>query len=153
MKCCTIRTGQGRKETHAKGCWEGVTMSNINNNVVEEILFVCYPKCTTCQRASKHLERMNVSFVGRDIKGYRPKKDELAQWIAKSGLPLQKFFNASGLIYKEKNLKEVLPTLSDDEKIELLASDGMLVKRPILVLKDKVVVGYREEEYQKLFDE
>ncbi|MDD6466796.1 MAG: arsenate reductase family protein, partial [Erysipelotrichaceae bacterium] len=99
-------------------------------------VFVCYPKCSTCQKARKHLEEKNVVFEIRDIKESNPTKEELKEWYQKSQLPLKKFFNTSGLLYREMQLKERLPRMSEEDMLEILASDGMLVKRPILVMED-----------------
>ena len=113
--------------------------------------FICYPKCTTCQKAKKWLDDKGVSYELRDIKENNPTEKELREWYKKSGLPLKKFFNTSGLLYKSMELKNKLPNMSDDEQIKLLASDGMLVKRPIVVDGDNVLVGFREKEYEELF--
>ena len=113
--------------------------------------FICYPKCTTCQKAKKWLDENGISYELRDIKENNPTADELREWYKNSGLPLKKFFNTSGLLYKYMELKNKLPNMSDDEQIELLATDGMLVKRPILVNGKKVLVGFREKEYEELF--
>lgn len=111
--------------------------------------FLCYPKCTTCQKAKKWLEQSGISAEVRDIKQDNPGVEELKKWHAASGLPLRKFFNTSGLLYKSLALKEKLPLMSDEEQLQLLASDGMLVKRPILVTADGVLVGFREEEWAR----
>lgn len=111
------------------------------------MLFIHYPKCTTCKKAKKWLEENHITFDERDIKADNPKKDELAEWYAKSGLPLKRFFNTSGMIYRDMRLKDKLPDMSEDEMLSLLATDGMLVKRPILVTDDKVLVGFREAEW------
>lgn len=113
------------------------------------MLLVEYPKCTTCQKAKKWLEAKRCVYTERDIKENRPTVEELKEWHKKSGLPLKRFFNTSGLIYKEKNLKEKLPAMSEEEQYQLLATDGMLVKRPILVLDDIVLVGFREADWEK----
>ncbi|WP_294413454.1 arsenate reductase family protein [uncultured Ruminococcus sp.] len=113
--------------------------------------FICYPKCTTCQKAKKWLDDKGISYELRDIKENNPTEKELREWNKKSGLPLKKFFNTSGLLYKSMELKNKLPDMSDDEQIKLLASDGMLVKRPIVVDGDNVLVGFREKEYEELF--
>ncbi len=113
--------------------------------------FICYPKCTTCQKAKKWLDDKGISYELRDIKENNPTEKELREWYKKSGLPLKKFFNTSGLLYKSMELKNKLPNMSDDEQIKLLASDGMLVKRPIVVDGDNVLVGFREKEYEELF--
>ena len=112
--------------------------------------FVCYPKCTTCQRAKKFLDDNKIEYDLRDIKLDNPSYDELAAWHQKSALPLRKFFNTSGLLYKSLGLKEKLPTMSEDEMLRLLASDGMLVKRPLLIGEDFVLLGFKEEEYGKI---
>lgn len=114
-------------------------------------LFVCYPRCTTCQKARRWLEEHGAAVEERDIKEERPTADELRAWHAKSGLPLKRFFNTSGLKYKELGLKDKLPTLSEAEQYDLLASDGMLVKRPLLVATDFVLVGFKEKEWQEHF--
>ena len=114
-------------------------------------LFVCYPRCTTCQKARRWLEERGAAVEERDIKEERPTADELRVWHAKSGLPLKRFFNTSGLKYKELGLKDKLPTLSEAEQYDLLASDGMLVKRPLLVATDFVLVGFKEKEWQERF--
>ena len=112
-----------------------------------EYLFVCYPKCSTCQKAKKFLEKKGVSFVERDIKMECPSKEELQKWYLQSGKSLKSFFNTSGNLYKELHLKDKLPNMSEDEQLNLLASDGMLVKRPICVSEDTVLVGFREAEW------
>ena len=115
-------------------------------------LFVCYPRCTTCQKARRWLEERGAAVEERDIKEERPTADELRAWHAKSGLPLKRFFNTSGLKYKELGLKDKLSTLSEAEQYDFLASDGMLVKRPLLVAVDFVLVGFREKEWQERFE-
>ena len=115
-------------------------------------LFVCYSRCTTCQKARRWLEERGAAVEERDIKEERPTADELRAWHAKSGLPLKRFFNTSGLKYKELGLKDKLPTLSEAEQYDLLASDGMLVKRPLLVVADFVLVGFKEKEWQERFE-
>ena len=114
------------------------------------ILFVEYPKCTTCQKAKKWLVDNGVEFIDRHIKEEKPTYDELKEWHAKSGLPLKKFFNTSGLLYKSMELKDKLPLMSEDEMLTLLATDGMLVKRPIIVGDDIILVGFRPQEWEKL---
>ena len=109
--------------------------------------FICYPKCTTCQKAKKWLEENNVAFIERHIRENNPTVEELKAWYRQSGLPLKKFFNTSGLQYKALQLKEKLPTMSEDEQFELLASDGMLVKRPLLIGETFVLVGFKEAEW------
>ena len=109
--------------------------------------FICYPKCTTCQKAKKWLDESGISYEMRDIKSDNPSFDELREWHSKSGLPLKKFFNTSGLLYKSMELKTKLPSMSEDEMLTLLSTDGMLVKRPILVGDDFVLVGFKEVEW------
>ena len=111
------------------------------------IKFICYPKCTTCQRARKWLDDNQIEYEFRDIKLDNPTLDELTEWQKKSGLPLKKFFNTSGLLYKSLDLKNKLPTLTDAEMLDLLSTDGMLVKRPLLVGDDFVLVGFKEDEW------
>lgn len=109
--------------------------------------FLCYPKCTTCQKAQKWLDENNISYELRNIKEENPTAEELAQWYRDSGLPLRRFFNTSGLIYKSMDLKNKIPAMSEEEMISLLASDGMLVKRPILAGEGMVLVGFKESEW------
>ena len=111
------------------------------------MLFIEYPKCTTCQKAKKFLTDNNVNFTARHIKEDNPSYDELKSWYEKSGLPLKKFFNTSGLLYKSMDLKNKLPEMSEDEQLKLLSTDGMLVKRPILITETKILVGFRENEW------
>ena len=113
------------------------------------MLFVEYPKCTTCKKAKKWLDDHGVSYDDRHIKEQNPTAEELKEWHAKSGLPLKKFFNTSGLLYKEMNLKDKLKDMSEEEQISLLSSDGMLVKRPIVVKEDTVLVGFKEADWEK----
>ena len=112
------------------------------------MLYICYPKCTTCQRAKAWLEAHGVEFTLRDIKAQKPSREELEEWYKKSGLPLKRFFNTSGLLYKSLELKDKLPQMEEEEQLNLLATDGMLVKRPILVGEDFVLVGFRESEWE-----
>ena len=114
------------------------------------MLFVYYPKCSTCQRAKKWLEEKQIIFEARDVKLQNPTKEELIEWHQRSGLPLKKFFNTSGMLYREMQLKDRLPEMSEEEQYDLLASDGMLVKRPIVVTDELVLVGFREKEWEKL---
>ena len=114
------------------------------------MLFIQYPPCTTCKKAKAWLDARGVSYENRHIKEQNPTCEELKAWYEKSGLPLKKFFNTSGLLYKSMNLKDRLPTMTGEEQLRLLASDGMLVKRPILVNGDKVLVGFREKEWEQL---
>ena len=113
------------------------------------MLFVCYPKCTTCQKAQKWLDENGVSYQLRDIKLENPTAAELSQWHRQSGLPLKKFFNTSGLLYKSMELKTKLPNMTEEEMLELLATDGMLVKRPLLIGDDFVLVGFKEADWKE----
>ena len=115
------------------------------------MLFIEYPKCSTCQRAGKWLEAQGAEFERRNIVENNPTKEELKAWHQKSGLPLKRFFNTSGNLYKEMKLKDRLPEMSEEEQIELLSTDGMLVKRPILVDGDAVLVGFKEKEWEERF--
>lgn len=110
--------------------------------------FICYPKCTTCQKAQKWLDENKIEYAFRDIKNDHPTQSELTAWYEKSGLPLKKFFNTSGLLYKSLDLKNKLPEMREDEMLSLLASDGMLVKRPLLIGEDFVLVGFREDAWR-----
>ena len=114
------------------------------------MLFLEYPPCTTCKKAKKWLQDQGLEFTARHIKEENPTAEELAQWQEKSGLELKKFFNTSGLVYKSLGLKDKLPGMSREEQFQLLASDGMLVKRPILVTEDTVLVGFKEKDWEKL---
>ena len=109
--------------------------------------FICYPKCTTCQKAQKWLDENGVSYTFRDIKMEHPTYEELSAWHERSGLPLKRFFNTSGLLYKSMGLKDKLPQMSEDEMLKRLAADGMLVKRPLLVGNDFVLIGFKEAEW------
>ncbi len=116
------------------------------------IKFICYPKCTTCQRAKKWLDDNKIKYELRDIKLDNPSLEELTEWYNKSGLPIKKFFNTSGLLYKSLDLKNKLPEMSEDEMLKLLATDGMLVKRPLLIGDNFVLVGFKEAEWaEKLY--
>lgn len=110
--------------------------------------FICYPKCTTCRKARKWLDENQIEYVFRDIKTENPSFDELAAWHKLSGLPLKKFFNTSGLLYKSMELKNKLPAMREDEMLRLLATDGMLVKRPLLIGDDFILVGFKEAEWE-----
>ena len=112
------------------------------------MLFLQYPKCSTCQKADKWLKDNRIAVESRDIKAKNPTYEELKDWHERSGLPLKKFFNTSGLIYKELQLKDKLPTMSEEEQLKLLATDGMLVKRPLIVGEDFVLIGFKEAEWQ-----
>ena len=113
------------------------------------MLFLEYPRCTTCQKAKKWLEGHNVEYTARHIVEENPSYNELKEWYEKSGLPLKKFFNTSGLLYKEMQLKDNLISMSEDEQLKLLASNGMLVKRPIVLEGEKVLVGFKEAEWEE----
>ena len=113
------------------------------------VLFVEYPKCSTCQKAKKWLDQHGVAYEDRHIKEQNPKEEELREWHARSGLPLKKFFNTSGMLYKSMQLKEKLPQMSEEEQLRLLATDGMLVKRPLIDMEDRVLVGFKEAEWEK----
>lgn len=112
--------------------------------------FVHYPKCSTCQKAKKWLDEHNVKYSERHIVEENPSYDELKEWYLKSGLPLKRFFNTSGLLYKELQLKDKIPTMSEEEQLKLLATNGMLVKRPLVVGDDTVLVGFKEAEWSLL---
>ena len=114
------------------------------------MLFLCYPKCSTCQKAKKWLDEKCKKYTERHIVENNPTYEELKQWYEMSGLPLKKFFNTSGLKYKELQLKDKLPTMSEDEMLKLLATDGMLVKRPLLVKDDKVLVGFKQAQWEEM---
>lgn len=113
------------------------------------IKFICYPKCTTCQKAKKWLDDNKIEYELRDIKEENPTLEELTAWYKQSGLPLKKFFNTSGLLYKSMKLKDKLPTMSEEEQLKLLATDGMLVKRPLVIGEDFVLVGFKESEWSE----
>ena len=113
------------------------------------MLFVEYPQCTTCKKAKKWLDEHGVAYTDRHIREENPTLAELTAWHKLSGLPLKKFFNTSGMLYKEMQLKDRLPDMSEEEQLKLLATDGMLVKRPLLICKDKVLVGFKEAEWEE----
>ena len=110
-------------------------------------VFICYAKCTTCQKARKWLEEQGIEYTERPIKEQNPTADELRVWQKMSGLPLQKFFNTSGMLYRELGLKDKLPTMTEEEMLSLLASDGMLVKRPLLITEEYALPGFRAEAW------
>ena len=113
------------------------------------MLFLEYPPCSTCQKARKWLDKHSIPYSARHIKNENPSYEELKQWYASSGLPLKKFFNTRGLVYKSLNLKEKLPTMTEEEQLQLLATDGMLVKRPLIVMENGIVLtGFREKEWE-----
>jgi arsenate reductase len=114
------------------------------------MLFLEYPSCTTCKKAKAWLQSKGLEFTARHIKEENPTAEELSLWQEKSGLELKKFFNTSGLVYKDLGLKDKLPTMSREEQLDLLASNGMLVKRPIVVTEDAVLVGFKEKDWEKL---
>lgn len=111
------------------------------------MLFIQYPKCSTCQKAKKWLEMHDIAYTDRHIVQERPSFDELKKWHEISGLPLKRFFNTSGMVYKNMQLKDKLPAMSEDEQLELLAADGMLVKRPLVIKDDMVLAGFKETEW------
>ena len=114
------------------------------------MLFLQYPPCSTCQKAKKWLDSHGISYEDRHIRDNNPTYEELKDWYGRSGLPLKKFFNTSGLLYKSLNLKERLPAMTEDEQLQLLSSDGMLVKRPLLVTEDIVLIGFKESQWETL---
>lgn len=116
------------------------------------MLFINYAKCSTCKRAKQWLDDNDISYTDRQIKEDNPTFEELSQWVSRSGLPLKRFFNTSGQLYRGMGLKDKLPTMSEEEQLRLLASDGMLVKRPIAVTDSTVLVGFRKEEWEALKD-
>ncbi len=114
------------------------------------MLFIQYPPCSTCQKAKKWLDANGIAYEDRHIKENKPTYEELKDWYTRSGLPLKKFFNTSGLLYKSMNLKEKLPAMTEEEQLQLLATDGMLVKRPIVVKGDVILTGFKEVDWEKL---
>ena len=117
------------------------------------MLLICYPKCGTCRKAQKKIKKKGIGYEYRDIKTDNPSEAELAEWIRTSGLPVRKFFNTSGMLYRELQLKDRLPGMTEEEMISLLASDGMLVKRPIALYDGKVLVGFKEAEWASVITE
>lgn len=113
------------------------------------MLFIQYPKCSTCKKAKKWLDEHNILYTERHIVNENPSYDELKEWYGKSGLPLKKFFNTSGVLYKDMQLKEKLPDMSEEEQLKLLASNGMLVKRPLIVNDDLILIGFKEAEWSE----
>lgn len=111
------------------------------------MIFICYPKCSTCQKAKKWLDEQDIKYTERHIVDNNPSYEELKEWYNKSGLPLKRFFNTSGLLYKEMQLKDKLPTMNEEEQLKLLATNGMLVKRPLVVNGDMVLIGFQEAEW------
>jgi len=116
---------------------------------MSKILFIEYPKCTTCQKAKKWLDDNNIEYEDRHIKENNPSYDELKKWYAESGLELKRFFNTSGLLYKSMDLKNKLPGMTEDEQLKLLATDGMLVKRPLVIAENVILTGFREKEWSE----
>lgn len=114
------------------------------------ILFLEYPKCSTCQKAKKWLDEHKVVYEDRHIKEKNPTADELKVWYQRSGQALKKFFNTSGMVYRSLELKDKLPGMSEEEQLALLATDGMLVKRPLLIMEDKVLIGFKEKEWEEI---
>lgn len=114
------------------------------------MLFIEYPKCSTCKKAKKWLDDHNITYTDRHIVEENPTYDELKEWYIRSGLPLKKFFNTSGMLYKEQKLKDRLPKMSEDEQLQLLATNGMIVKRPLVVKDDCILVGFKEAEWEQL---
>ena len=113
------------------------------------MLLICYPKCSTCQKTKKWLDGKDIAYTERNIAEENPTYEELKEWYEKSGLPLKKFFNTSGMLYKQMQLKDKLPTMTEDEQIKLLATDGMLVKRPFVVGDGFVLTGFKEKEWEE----
>lgn len=114
-------------------------------------VILCYPKCGTCRKAEKWLKEHGIEYAYRPIKEENPTKEELEKWLVQSGLPIAKFFNTSGLLYKENNMKDKVKALSQDELLDILASNGLMVKRPVLLYENRVLVGFKEEDWQSLF--
>lgn len=114
------------------------------------MLFLQYPPCSTCKKAKSWLDGHGLSYTDRHIKEDNPSYEELKQWYERSGLPLKRFFNTSGLLYKSLNLKDRLPNMTEEEQLQLLASDGMLVKRPLLITEDRVLTGFKEAQWEEL---
>lgn len=117
---------------------------------VQRMLFICYPKCSTCQKAKKWLDEHDLEYTERHIVENNPSYEELKEWYEKSGLALKRFFNTSGLLYREMELKNKLPQMNEEEQLKLLSTNGMLVKRPMLVDGDKILVGFKESEWERL---
>lgn len=130
-------------------CYNKANVYLFANLEVFMITFVCYPRCTTCQKAQKWLDGNGLEYNFRHIKEQNPTKEELSAWLKLSGAPLRKFFNTSGLLYKELGLKDKLPTMTEEEMLELLSTDGMLVKRPLLIGDDFVLIGFKEQAWEE----
>jgi len=118
--------------------------------VIMKTTILCYERCSTCKKALKWLDDNEIAYEVRPMKEQHPTKEELTEWYQKSGLPLKRFFNTSGNLYKEMNLKDKLPTMSEDEQLALLATDGMLVKRPLVVAEKGILTGFKEDEWRKV---
>ncbi len=116
----------------------------------KQILFICYPKCTTCQKAKAFLTEKGISFIERNIKEVNPSEQELKEWCKRSGKDVNKFFNTSGMLYRDLSLKDKLPSMTEEEKFKLLATDGMLVKRPLLITEEKVLVGFKQKDWEEI---
>lgn len=114
------------------------------------MLFLEYPPCSTCKKARAWLDAKGIAYTARHIKEENPSYEELKEWHQRSGLPLKRFFNTSGLLYKSMNLKDKIPAMTEEEQLQLLATDGMLVKRPLVVLEDAVLTGFREADWEKV---
>ncbi len=127
--------------------WYNEDETTLELEVFTMLKYICYPKCTTCQKAKNWLDKNNLKYSLRDIKADNPSFEELSLWYKKSGLPLKKFFNTSGLLYKSMELKDKLPNMTEEEMLKLLSTDGMLVKRPILIGDDFVLVGFKESDW------
>lgn len=115
-----------------------------------KILFIEYPKCTTCKKAKKFLQDNNIEFEDRNIVEENPTKEELKTWIEKSGLPIQKFFNTSGVLYREMNLKDKVKIAPEEELLDILSSNGMLVKRPLVILEEGILIGFKEDQWREM---
>ena len=115
-------------------------------------LFIEYPKCSTCQKAKKWLDENNIEYIDRNIITETPSIEELKEWIKRSGIDVKKFFNTSGIKYRELNIKEKIKEMSEDEIYKLLASDGMLIKRPLIISNDKILIGFKEQEWKEYFN-
>ncbi len=115
------------------------------------MLFICYPKCSTCKKAEKWLNDHQIEYTTRHIVEENPSYEELKEWYKKSGLPLKRFFNTSGMLYKEMQLKDKLPDMSEEEQLQLLATNGMLVKRPLVISDDVILTGFKEKEWEEKF--
>lgn len=114
------------------------------------MLFLCYPRCSTCRKAKKWLDANGITYEERDIKEEHPTYEEIKAWHQRSGFPLKKFFNTSGMLYKEMKLKDKLPHMTEEEQYRLLATDGMLVKRPLLIRQDSILIGFKEEQWEQI---